>query len=111
LLSGQAPRLDAPLVLIALPDAEGQMSTETQLFALANQLRQRGIRVEMPFSGNLGKQLKRADKLSARYVGIFGADEAAQKALVLRDMQDGSQTNLGLDAAVDHLSTLFQDQS
>jgi len=111
LLSGQAPRLDAPLVLIALPDAEGQMSTETQLFALANQLRQRGIRVEMPFSGNLGKQLKRADKLGARYVGIFGADEAAQKALVLRDMQDGSQTKLGLDAAVDHLSTLFQDQS
>ena len=111
LLSGQAPRLDAPLVLIALPDAEGQMSTETQLFALANQLRQRGIRVEMPFSGNLGKQLKRADKLGARYVGIFGADEAAQKALVLRDMQDGSQTNLGLDAAVDHLSSLFQDQS
>jgi len=111
LLSGQAPRLDAPLVLIALPDDEGQVSTETQMFALANQLRQRGVRVEMPFSGNLGKQLKRADKLGARFVGIFGADEAAQNALVLRDMHDGSQINLGLDAALEHLSTLFQDQS
>jgi len=63
------------------------------------------------FSGNLGKQLKRADKLGARFVGIFGADEAAQNALVLRDMHDGSQINLGLDAALEHLSTLFQDQS
>ena len=118
LLSGQAPRLDPPLVLIALSPsngadsntdgADGGMSIDATLFALANTIRKHGHRVEMPFSGNLGKQLKRADKLGARYVGILGADEAARGVIVLRDMQDGSQTDIALDQAAEHFSTLFQ---
>ena len=118
LLSGQAPRLDAPLVLIALPNANGAdasgpdtssgMSIETTVFAMASKIRNQGVRVEMPFSGNLGKQLKRADKLGARYVGILGADEAAKGVIVLRDMQDGSQTDIPLDQAADHLIALLQ---
>ena len=113
LLSGQSPRLDAPLVLIALPDqngadANGGMSIETTVFAMASKIRNQGQRVEMPFSGNLGKQLKRADKLGARYVGILGADEAAKGVIVLRDMQDGSQTDIPLDQAADHLIALLQ---
>ena len=118
LLSGQAPRLDPPLVLIALSPsngadsntdgADGGMSIDATLFALANTIRNHGQRVEMPFSGNLGKQLKRADKLGARYVGILGADEAARGVIVLRDMQDGSQTDIALDQAAEYFSTLFQ---
>ena len=113
LLSGQSPRLDAPLVLIALPDqngadANGGMSIETTVFAMASKIRNQGQRVEIPFSGNLGKQLKRADKLGARYVGILGADEAAKGVIVLRDMQDGSQTDIPLDQAADHLIALLQ---
>ena len=108
LLSGQSPRLDAPLVLIALSDADGGMSAETTLFAMASAIRNKGQRVEMPFSGNLGKQLKRADKLGARYVGILGADESARGVIVLRDMQDGSQTDIPLDKAADHLIALLQ---
>jgi len=118
LLAGQAPRLDAPLVLIALSqsnksdangsDDNGGVSIETTVFALASKIRNQGQRVEMPFSGNLGKQLKRADKLGARYVGILGADEAAKGVIILRDMQDGSQTDIPLDQAADHLIALLQ---
>ena len=113
LLSGQSSRLDAPLVLIALPDqngadSNGGMSIETTVFAMASKIRNQGQRVEIPFSGNLGKQLKRADKLGARYVGILGADEAAKGVIVLRDMQDGSQTDIPLDQAADHLIALLQ---
>ncbi len=75
---------------------------------MANRIRNQGMRVEMPFSGNLGKQLKRADKLGARYVGILGADEASKGIIILRDMQDGSQTDIPLDQAADHLIALLQ---
>ena len=110
LLSGSAPRLAPPVVLIALPDADGGMSTETTLFALASAIRKQGQRVDMPFSGNLGKQLKRADKLGARYVGILGADEAARGVIVLRDMQDGSQTDIAIDHAARHFSDLISSE-
>ena len=110
LLSGSAPRLAPPVVLIALPDADGGMSTETTLFALASAIRKQGQRVDMPFSGNLGKQLKRADKLGARYVGILGADEAARGVIVLRDMQDGSQTDIAIVNAARHFSDLISSE-
>ena len=110
LLAGSAPRLAPPVVLIALPDADGGMSTETTLFALASAIRKQGQRVDMPFSGNLGKQLKRADKLGARYVGILGADEAARGVIVLRDMQDGSQTDIAIDHAARHFSDLISSE-
>ena len=110
LLAGSAPRLAPPVVLIALPDADGGMSTETTLFALASAIRKQGQRVDMPFSGNLGKQLKRADKLGARYVGILGADEAARGVIVLRDMQDGSQTDIAIVNAARHFSDLISSE-
>ena len=110
LLAGSAPRLAPPVVLIALPDADGGMSTETTLFALASSIRKQGQRVDMPFSGNLGKQLKRADKLGARYVGILGADEAARGVIVLRDMQDGSQTDIAIVNAARHFSDLISSE-
>ena len=99
LLATGAETLPPPVVLIALPDADGGTSTEIALFALATELRGQGQRVEMPFSGNLSKQMKRADKLGARCVGIYGADEAARGVIIWRDMQDGTQTELPLASA------------
>lgn len=110
LLSNQAPRLNAPLVLIALPDADGGMTTEIKLFEMASQIRNNGQRVEMPFSGNLGKQLKRADKLGARYAGILGADEMTRGIIVLRDMQNGEQTEIPLSDAAEKICDLIQDK-
>ena len=110
LLSNQAPRLDTPLVLIALPDADGSMTTEIKLFEMASQIRNNGQRVEMPFSGNLGKQLKRADKLGARYAGILGADEMTRGIIVLRDMQNGEQTEIPLSDAAEKICDLIQDK-
>lgn len=101
LLARQADEMPVPLVLIAMGE-----DCETALAKLAAQLRGEGIRVEMPYSGNLGKQLKRADKLGARHVVIQGGDEAAAGVVLLRDMADGSQQEIKLDEAAAQLAGL-----
>ncbi len=97
-----------PMVLIALADAAGGNSHDAELFALAHNLRVEGLYVDVPFSGNLGKKMKRADKLNARYVGIYGADEAARGVLVLRDMSSGEQQDIPFETAATLLSDLIK---
>lgn len=99
LLAEGADRLPAPLVLIAIGE-----DNEIRMASLAAGLRAAGIRVEMPYGGNLGKQMKRADRLGAKFVGMLGADEAERGVISLRDMQEGSQQEIPLDAALQTLS-------
>ena len=97
-----------PVVLIALPDQDGGAAIEPAIFNLAQQLRSAHIPVDIPFSGNLGKKMKRADKLNARYVGIYGSDEAARGVIVLRDMATGDQDDISIDGAAARISDLMQ---
>ena len=91
MLADKAESLPPPLVLIAIGDGP-----EETLAGLAAQLRAAGIRVEMPYSGNLGKQMKRADRLGARIVAMQGSDEAKAGVIRVRDMTDGSQQDIPL---------------
>jgi len=95
LLAGAGAGLPEPVVLIALGEA-----SVICLARLAAALRRSGFRAEMPYAGNLGKQMKRADKLAARLVVIQGSDEAMREVVILRNMTDGSQEEVALrDAA------------
>ena len=46
----------------------------------------------------MGKKLKKADKAGIRLVVIMGSDELAKNIVLLRDLSDGSQQELPLDA-------------
>ena len=48
-------------------------------FQLAERLRSAGIATDMPLSGNMGKKLKRANKLGVRFAVIVGGDELQTK--------------------------------
>jgi histidyl-tRNA synthetase len=99
-----------PIVLIALPDEDGGTARDADIFALAQKLRSAGHSVDIPFSGNLGKKMKRADKLNARFVGIYGGDEAARNAMILRDMATGEQQEIAFRDAAATLSDLIRKQ-
>lgn len=63
---------------------------------LANQLREAGVRTEVIFEKNLGKQMKRANKLNA-LAGVFvGEDELASDSYKLRWLDSGEESNLPL---------------
>jgi len=78
-----------------------------QAFLLMTKLQRQELHVEMDYEGkSLKSQLRRADKLHARYVLILGEDELARKMVPLRDMDNSTQEEIALAA----LSTLLPER-
>jgi len=74
--------------------------------------RDAGLRVETDYDqGGLKGQMRRADRVGARYVVILGEDELAKGAAVVRDMTTKSQTEVRLAELVSHLVTLIPPDS
>jgi histidyl-tRNA synthetase len=51
----------------------------------------------------LKSQMKRADKLGARFVAIMGEEELGQARWTIRDMKASTQDSVGLDGAAGYL--------
>jgi histidyl-tRNA synthetase len=61
-------------------------------FRLLNDLLQMGVRVEMDYEGkSLKSQMRRADKLGARYSVVIGENEVSSGMAVFKCMADGEQ--------------------
>lgn len=70
---------------------------ESKALQLAHQLRQKGFQVELPFSGNIGKKLKRADKLNCAWAVILGDTEIRDRTITLKDLKAGTQETVAED--------------
>jgi histidyl-tRNA synthetase len=67
------------------------------LLPLAQQLRAAGIRCEIEHrAASLKSQLKRADKLRSRAAVIAGTDEIAARTVTVKDLAQGTQTQVPL---------------
>jgi histidyl-tRNA synthetase len=83
-----------PHLFIAAPGKE----THKEAYRLANQLHVEGIRAEFDYEGkSLKSQMRRADKLNARYVLILGEEELEKGRVVLRNMEDKSQEEIPME--------------
>ncbi len=70
-------------------------------FLIAQQLRSIGIETELDYAKHsLKSQMRRADKLTARYVLILGDDEILAGVAQFRDMESKSQSTIPLDRVV-----------
>ena len=74
------------------------VGTESEIAALTltQRLRGEGFVVDLGYHGNLGRRLKRANRLNACVAVIVGPDELARDAVVLRDLDTGEQTEVPL---------------
>ena len=81
-----------PIVII--PVGEEAAPTALQLTA---RLRRMGFTVDLGFSGNLSRRMKRADKLDAAAAILIGEDELSRRVGTLRDMVTGEQQEVSLD--------------
>jgi histidyl-tRNA synthetase len=71
---------------------------------LASELRRNGIRVEFDLLGkNLKKQMETASFLNAKYVLILAPREYSQKKIVVKNMIDGTEIQIGIDEAISFL--------
>ena len=67
-------------------------------FSLMNKLLQKGMRVEMDYEGkSLKSQMRRADKLGARYSVVIGESEMSSGRATLKRMTDGEQVEVVLE--------------
>ncbi|MDR2356286.1 MAG: histidine--tRNA ligase [Clostridiales Family XIII bacterium] len=73
--------------------------------ALLRRLRAAGLRAEMDGPAqSLKGQMKRADRLGARYTIMIGEDELAENAVLLKDMISGEQRRVAQDGVLGALA-------
>jgi histidyl-tRNA synthetase len=77
---------------------------EAAALTLTQRLRHAGFAVDLGFGGNVGKRMKRANKLAARAAVILGEDELARDAATVRDLDSGKQELVPLDTLTEHLT-------
>ena len=90
----------APRPIAVIPVGQ---ATEAAALALAHKLRHAGYGIELGFSGNVGKRMKRANKLGARAAVLLGEDELAKQSATIRDLDSGEQELVSLDAVSEYL--------
>ncbi|MGE3969081.1 MAG: histidine--tRNA ligase [Dongiaceae bacterium] len=71
---------------------------------LAERLRGAGFAIELGYGGNLGKRMKRANRLNAAAALILGEDEIARGGVTLRDLDSGAQEQVALGALEERLA-------
>jgi histidyl-tRNA synthetase len=85
----------------------GQDGVNTAL-EIANQLRSAGVAADMDFLGkSLKAQLRMANKLQIPYVLILGPDELKENAVLIKDMEEGTQETVSLKNILFHLKSLI----
>lgn len=86
LLLSETPRRDRPVALIPLGE-----SAEVAVQKLSYELRSQGFFIELAYSGNLSKRMKKANKANASAAVIIGSDELAKGAATWKDLDSGAQ--------------------
>ena len=79
-------------------------AAEARAAALAAELRRAGLAVELGYKGNMKKRMQRANAAGARYAIIIGDDELARGEAALKNLADGEQRDVKLDALAQALS-------
>jgi histidyl-tRNA synthetase len=90
-------RLDAadadPLVIVIAPEKDRM----ADYFAIAAELRAAGLRAEaFVGGGNMGKQLKYADRREAAFAVIVGSEEREQGVVTVKDLKLGAELAEGM---------------
>jgi histidyl-tRNA synthetase len=83
-----------PVALVPLGD-EG----EALALTMAETLRDAGLPVELGYSGNLSRRMRRANRVNARAAVLIGDDEVARNVVTLRDLDSGEQSEVPISAS------------
>jgi histidyl-tRNA synthetase len=91
MLTAEPPAPPRPLALVPI-------GAEAEAFALrlAEDLRGGGLVVDLGYSGNLQRRMRRADRIGARAAILLGDDELARSIATIRDLDSGAQREVAL---------------
>lgn len=92
-----------PLIaLIPLGD-----EAEKSAYTLAHSLREEGLKIELGYSGNRSKRLKKAHKLQAAAAVFIGEEELSAQKATVRDLETGGQQDVALERLGAYLKEKF----
>jgi|TARA_B110000196_G_scaffold139411_1_gene120820 histidyl-tRNA synthetase len=86
MLCGGALPTPRPVVIVPVG-----ASTRDRALQLAETLRRAGFRIDLSYSGNMSKRMKRANKLGACAAILLGEDELLRDEATIRHMDSGEQ--------------------
>ncbi len=88
----------APIAIIPMGEA-----AEREIMMLAYKLREAGFAIDVGYGGNMGKRMKRADRIGARTAIILGDNELTKKVAMLKNLATGEQHEVPLADLTDTL--------
>ena len=98
LLPDKEDFIQYPSLFVAAMGEEGFK----EAYRLVHRLHLQGIWAELDYGAkSLKSQMRRADKLKARFVLIIGEEELKRGRAVLRNMKDKSQEEIAIDNAIE----------
>jgi histidyl-tRNA synthetase len=71
---------------------------------IAHDLRLAGLYVDMGYSGNMGKRMKKANKSNSTHAILIGEDELARGVAMVKNLDEGSQEEISLDHLTNYIS-------
>jgi len=83
--------LRSPVAMVPIGEA-GEMAASK----LAEELRDHGLAVDLGYSGNLARRMRRANRIGAFAAILLGEDELARGVATLRDLDTGVQCEVSL---------------
>jgi histidyl-tRNA synthetase len=94
LLIAEPPPPRRPVALMPLGEAG-----EALALTMAETLRGAGFAVDLGYSGNLSRRMRRANRANARAAVLIGDDEVARNVVTVRDLDSGEQAEVPLVAS------------
>jgi histidyl-tRNA synthetase len=103
MLIDEPPGRPRPVALVPIGEAgEGAALT------LGEVLRSHGWVVDISYSGNLARRMRRANRVNARVAVLIGEDEIARNVVALRDLDSGEQSEVPMDPSSGALRARLQ---
>jgi histidyl-tRNA synthetase len=99
MLCGEPPAGRRPIALV--PVGAG---AEAEMGKLAERLRGAGLRVDLAYSGNMSRRMKRANRVAAVASVLVGDDELTRGVATVRNMDSGGQVEVSLTSLEEYLA-------
>jgi histidyl-tRNA synthetase len=98
MLTAAPPPPPRPVAVVPIGDA-----AEGTALTLAEVLRNHGCPVDLGYSGNAARRMRRANYINARVAVLIGEDEIARNVVTLRDLDSGEQNEVPTDQSLSEL--------
>jgi histidyl-tRNA synthetase len=103
MLIAEPPTPPRPVAVVPIGQA-----AEAAALTLAEVLRNYGCVVDLSYSGNVARRLRRANRVHARVAVLIGEDEIARNVITLRDLGGGEQSEVPMAPSLDELRARLQ---